>query len=326
MADTTDASDPFSPTSDEMNPPDVIIRASDMVDFHAHKAILSFGSIVFKDMFSFPEPRGEDANLTKDGKPVIALPESSKTIEKLLILCYPRFASSYLLDLDGVDGAYEAARKYQIPGGQQLLRQLLRDPRFLEKNPHRVFAIACHRGIEDSAKLAARETLKFPRYIPYLSVPEWDFIPARHLRRLEDFHYRCSQEVASVVGEFSWPVDIVEDFDEEGRPPEADYVWWQGTGHATGCGPEELEGCMYHPAPWFKEHVDRVVQAGQHVPDEHSLAKVMGDVDGPTLAAISNCFKCARLAPTHLTAKGWILISQLEEIYTSILEKFSFVG
>ncbi|KAF8156414.1 hypothetical protein K438DRAFT_1986836 [Mycena galopus ATCC 62051] len=107
-----DARDPFSPSSNEENPPDVILRCSDLVDFHTHKAVLSFASPVFRDTWSF---------------------RNFKTIEKFLVLCYPAsHLSSYgLRDLDGVDGAYEAAGKYQIEGGQKLLEQLLGEPSFL---------------------------------------------------------------------------------------------------------------------------------------------------------------------------------------------------
>ncbi|KAJ7698048.1 hypothetical protein B0H17DRAFT_889207, partial [Mycena rosella] len=176
---------------------DVIVRSSDMVDFHAHKAILSFGSVVFKNMFSFPEPIGQDANLTREGKRVVILPEDCKTVEKLLILCYPRFTSSYLFQhLDGVDAAYEAAGKYQIPGGRQLLQQVLEDPRFLTEEPHRVFAIACHRGLEKLAKSAAIETLKLSMNAPDRPVPEFRLISAHQLWQLQAYRSRCSQAIA----------------------------------------------------------------------------------------------------------------------------------
>ncbi|KAJ7509554.1 hypothetical protein B0H11DRAFT_1846596 [Mycena galericulata] len=327
MPDITDATDPFSPTANETNPSDVIVRSSDMVDFHAHKAILSFGSAVFKNMFSFPEPQDDQANLYRDGKPVAALPESSETMEKLLLLCYPRFPGATLLrDLRGVNAAYESAGKYQISGGQILLEQMLEDPAILEWSPHRVFAIACHRGLESLAKLAARQTLKMPRYVPYISVPEFDFISARQLRLLADFHYRCSEMVIQVVQNLVSPAHP-EDLDDLQLIPDYNAVWWDESGHTGGCGPwmDDDEGIL-HPAPWFKDHVERVAKSSDLLPDAKAVSKAMAEIMGPTLTSISHCPKCVELAPRNLHSKAYIVKYRLNKIYTSILNGFSFVG
>jgi hypothetical protein len=114
------------------------------VDFHVHKAILSFESIFFRDMFSLPEPVGEDANLFRDGKPVVTLNESSQAVRKLLVLCYPRYTSDELVSsFDGVDDAYVAADKHMVTQGQDLLEKLLADrrkapsPRLCHRHPSR---------------------------------------------------------------------------------------------------------------------------------------------------------------------------------------------
>ncbi|KAJ7486589.1 hypothetical protein FB451DRAFT_1391497 [Mycena latifolia] len=264
MSDIIDASYPFSPTSDELNPPDVIIRSSDMVDFYAHRAILSFGSVVFKDMFSFPEPTGEDANPTRDGKSIITLPESKETVEKLLILCYPRFTSTYLFrDLGGVDGAYEAAGKYQIP-----------DPVFLVKEPHRVFAIACHRGLDEVAKAAALETLKKPSYVPHLDVPEFRSISAHQLWKLQDFRSQCSLAIIALLDDLLEPLDLTVE-DAEAHPP-YNAVWWSYSGHSADCGgAEEDVSTFVIPAKWFRDHVERVGAASALHPHAHSIRDAM---------------------------------------------------
>ncbi|KAJ7792010.1 hypothetical protein B0H14DRAFT_3499782 [Mycena olivaceomarginata] len=128
-----DARDPFSPSSDLGHPADVILRSSDLVDFYTHKTILSFASPVFADMFTCLNPSAKRIRPETEGP------------------------CDGFRDLDGVDGAYEAAGKYDIQGGQKLLEQLLTKPRFREKEPHRVFAIACRWRLEDLAKTAAME-------------------------------------------------------------------------------------------------------------------------------------------------------------------------
>ncbi|KAJ7083458.1 hypothetical protein C8R44DRAFT_822467 [Mycena epipterygia] len=325
MPEFTDASDPWSPTSDETNPPDVIIRSSDMVDFHAHKAILSFGSVVFKDMFSFPEPAGEEANLRRDGKAVVPLPESSKAIEKLLTLCYPRFTSSYLFrDLDGVDAAYASAGKYQIPGGQELLERLLWDRTFLEKDPHRVFAIACHRGLEEIAKAAAMETLKLPHHVPNLSVPEFKFMSAYQLWQLQDFHTKCSQAIAHLIENLTRLANLEDDINDALEYPEFAAVWWDHRDHSAVCGP--VEDDYIFPAKWFRDHMERVRLDSTRSPAASAAFETMSRVAGLTLEAITQCPKCARLAPYQLVGAASNLEYRADQNYAKILAQFSFVG
>ena len=65
---------------------DVTLRSSDKLDFHVHKLILSTSSPLFKSMFSLPQT---DATVSLNQKPIIDLPENSKTIGALLTRIYP---------------------------------------------------------------------------------------------------------------------------------------------------------------------------------------------------------------------------------------------
>ncbi|KAJ7191935.1 hypothetical protein GGX14DRAFT_596634 [Mycena pura] len=325
MAESSvNASDPFSPTSDELNPPDVILRSSDLVDFYAHKAILSFRSLFFRNMFSFPHPVGEEANPMKDGIPVAALPESSKALEKLLLLCYPRLANSYRFrDLDGVSAAYEAAKKYEISDGRGTLEAVLVDPRFLEQETYRVFAIACHCALEHVAKLAAMETLKKPRLDSTLSEPpEFELISAQRLWRLGLFHTRCSKELAGVMS------NIYVATDEEPCPPEQDPypVWWDPRGHNAGCGPREEPDFpeFRHPAKWFADHMRRIREACLVHPDVGRIAQNVTEMSEPTLVAIASCPKCVKHATECLRITASDLEDQATRRIGSILATFSF--
>ncbi|KAJ7197766.1 hypothetical protein GGX14DRAFT_374727 [Mycena pura] len=304
------AKHPFSPTSDELNPPDVILRSSDLVDFYSHKAILSFGSPFFKHMFAFPEPMGEAANPTKDGLPLVILPEPREALEKLLVLCYPRFVSSYLFrDLDGVDAAYEAVKKYDISGGRELLEAVLVDPRFLQKDPYRVFAIACHRGLENVAELAAMATLTQPPFDPSIavSIPELKVITAYHLCQLQLFHRRCSQVLVPTLRSFANvgapdPYSPSEMSDDDESTP----VWWEDAneGHDASCGMHILvhdDGNAWSDfAMWFRLHMESLEETCDIHHESGWIAQKVAELSPPALVAISKCPRCVERAPSCL--------------------------
>ncbi|KAJ6455354.1 hypothetical protein C8R45DRAFT_881520 [Mycena sanguinolenta] len=330
-ATVRDASYPFSPLSDPENPPDVILRSSDLVDFHVHKALLAFGSLVFRNMFSFPAPTSAEGDAMKGGKPIVPLTESSETLEKLLILCYPRLSGDGFHDLDGVDGAYEAAHKYQLSGGQKQLEKVLVEPRFLEKHPHRVFAIACHHGLEDIAKAAALETLKLPRYVPDLSAPELKFISGLQLRQLEDFHFHCSKAMAELVSKLAdadWDEYWCDDDDDEamanGKYTE---VWWSKEGHSAMCGPTFTgEYDLITPARWFGVHISTVESAVHLSPHFASASKKMTEIVGEALNALSECPTCMRSALYGLSQSAMSVECDARRAYQDILAKISFTG
>ncbi|KAJ6478116.1 hypothetical protein C8R47DRAFT_1051349 [Mycena vitilis] len=322
-----DAPDPFSPTSDEINTADLVIRSSDMVDFHVHKAIMSFGSVVFKNMLSFPEPTGLSINDTKDGKPIVALTESSHAIEKLLILCYPRFVGTYpFRNLDGLDAAYEAAKKYQIPGGQKLLEKVLEEPRFLEGEPHRVFvAIACHRGLDRVAKLALVQTLRLPHHVSRLSIPEFKLISAHHLWQLLDFHHRCSEIMISLLQEFTEYAQMTENIWDAEEFPQYTAVWWDMDGHSALCGPIIMDEDYLFPAKWFQRHIQRAEDAARLSPDIESIKNIVKTISWETLAEVSQCPKCATLAPEKLGVMSLNLQHRATLMYGAASAKLSFV-
>ncbi|KAK7053840.1 hypothetical protein R3P38DRAFT_2852451 [Favolaschia claudopus] len=298
-ASIRDANDPFSPLSNADNPPDIILRSSDLVDFHVHKWILSYASTFFKDMFLFPE----GSNVVKDGKPVAPLVETSQVVNILLTLCYPRSTSiDSFLDLDGVDDAYEAADKYQILGGQAVLERLLDEPRFLEKEPHRVFAIACHRGLEKQAKAAAMATLKLPAFVPNIRVPEFDWISATKLRQLEEFRYQCSQAMI---------------FHE---------VWWRQGGHGSGCGPTFAEYESVTPAEWLIAHISNVRLVAEVRPDIESVSMALRTIKQPILNSMSNCSTCLTGASASLSSLVQDLEVRVTVVQKGLLAKYSFAS
>ncbi|OBZ68910.1 hypothetical protein A0H81_11022 [Grifola frondosa] len=135
---------------------DVVLRSSDNVDFHAHKARLAFASPIFKDTFSIPQPiilsNGGDIH-PETGLPLIRLQEDYRTLEILLQMCYPCQRMPQLL-LDDVRPLLEAAGKYEMGDVIARIREILLI--FVSTEPLRVFVIACNMGWEMEAKVAAR--------------------------------------------------------------------------------------------------------------------------------------------------------------------------
>ncbi|KAK7053849.1 hypothetical protein R3P38DRAFT_2683147 [Favolaschia claudopus] len=321
-ASIRDADDPFSPLSNADNPPDIILRSSDLVDFHVHKSVLSFASTFFRDMFLLPE----GPNVVKDGKPVAPLPEPSQVANILLALCYPRsICVNSFLDLDGVDDAYEAADKYQILGGQAVLERLLDEPRFLEKEPHRVFAIACHRGLEKQAKAAAMATLKLPAFIPNIRVPEFNSISALKVRQLEEFRYQCSQFMVTFLAKSSSNVEA-EDFTDPARCETYDEVWWNNVGHGKGCGPTFSEHGTMYPAEWLSAHMADVTLVAQVRPDIESVSAALRTIKQPILDSMSPCSLCLTSASASLSNLAYDLKYQTLAAQKELLAKYLFAS
>ncbi|KZT04004.1 uncharacterized protein LAESUDRAFT_814392 [Laetiporus sulphureus 93-53] len=134
---------------------DVILRTSDQVDFHVHKAILGFASPFFEDMFELPQPsQADEAQSTcpDTGLPIVEVTEDSETLDLLLRLCYP--IDDPLLDKHKPLGRLlNTAMKYQM---QRVVTQLLGVLKaMVPRDPLRAYFIACSASLEDEAHSAA---------------------------------------------------------------------------------------------------------------------------------------------------------------------------
>lgn len=239
-----DAPEPFSGSTENWEPTDVIIRSSDLVDFHTHKTFLSFASPFFKDMFAFPQPQATADEDKKDGKPVVRVTEPASTLMKFLPLFYPQFANIPAFDdLDGVKEVHRAADKYLIPNATELLSGVLLQT-FVQKEPYRVFAIACIWRSESLAKAAAKETLNKDLNFAAMANPEFGIITAQQLRKLLAFHQACHLSIGIHLQSawvprdrddlaYSDRVRLLYDDQSSGTL----YPWWGHEGHCVECGP-----------------------------------------------------------------------------------------
>ncbi|KAG0709451.1 hypothetical protein DFH29DRAFT_231276 [Suillus ampliporus] len=181
---------------------DVILRSADNVDFHFHKLLLSLASSFFSNMFSLPQPGPLDdaADRTRHGLPIIPVAEKSVVLRKLLGFCSPVYDTDVpaLEDLDIVMSVLDAADKYDMKRVGNFIVKMIAAPRFLEKEPMRVFAIACRYRSEAETLMAARYMLRFAVWEPAY-VSELDFISGSDFQRLVKYHANCGQAMTQLT-------------------------------------------------------------------------------------------------------------------------------
>lgn len=179
---------------------DVLLRSADGVDFRVHKLFLSEASSVFGDMFASPHtgppspdnasslPAGESDEVV-DGLPVITLSESGSTLEALLGFLYPGKGGE-IKALAIASAVVGATHKYSMPGVRKQLERVVLHPCILDKEPMRVYALACRYDMPEVAKAAAKATLSHP--FPEPSIPEFDDLPATALCNLLNYRQKCA--------------------------------------------------------------------------------------------------------------------------------------
>ncbi|KAH9910965.1 uncharacterized protein BXZ73DRAFT_57418 [Epithele typhae] len=156
---------------------DLIIRTSDHVDFYVHRLVLSLGSGFFESMLTLPQ--AED---TDPVRPCVDVVEDSATIDPFLRLLYPSEDHS-VASFETISRVIEAGRKFDSPKIIGLMRRQLLLPCFLDKDPLRVFAIACHFDLEDEAEVAAVKAVVAKRVTDRYCV-DLDWIAAGSYHRL----------------------------------------------------------------------------------------------------------------------------------------------
>ncbi|KAF7974689.1 hypothetical protein HWV62_11459 [Athelia sp. TMB] len=181
----TDASSPFDDAD-----ADVILRSSDHVDFRAFKVFLSFGSPFFRDMFRLPQSAADDSE-SRDGLPVISVPEAARTLQTLLTMCYP-MEGPVLDKLEDIDLLLEASIKYAVEKVEKRVREALVAPQHLQNSALRVYAIADRHNLDAEAKEAARALANVSDPILQSNRgSELEFLSAAKLFHLLQYHKDC---------------------------------------------------------------------------------------------------------------------------------------
>ncbi|KAF9818274.1 hypothetical protein IEO21_02902 [Rhodonia placenta] len=179
-----DASPPFNKLT-----ADVILRSSDLVDFHVRKAILAEASPFFDVMFHMPQPSApklEDTDY-KNGPPVIPMTEDSRTLDIILRICYP-VQQVEIRDVETLRPVLEAVLKYDMDSVMEVVKSQMRI--IAAEVPLRIYALALVLGLNEEVRFAARCSLAHS--VQTVRVPEFEEITAAAYCRLLDYRKRCS--------------------------------------------------------------------------------------------------------------------------------------
>jgi len=190
---------------DHVDAADIIVRSSDGMYFRMIKLLLSLASPIFKDLFSLPRST-EGIDEAKDGLPIVDLAEKSGTIKNLLSFCYPAIYNGnvgLVETLSEVSALLEVVQKYEMEGIRKAVVRSLIQPRFLEQEPLRVYAIACRHKLETEARLAAKHTLHRPS-MEDAYFEELASIDAGQLYRAQLYRKECAKAAMKVASDHTW--------------------------------------------------------------------------------------------------------------------------
>ncbi|KAF8632908.1 hypothetical protein AX15_001633 [Amanita polypyramis BW_CC] len=185
---TMDADMPFGATAVA----DTVIRSSDDIYLYVLGALLRYVSPVFRDLFSLNRGPSDSENETRNGYPVIPLPEDSDSIINLLRIIYP------CIDKPKLDGSLvfmkvgEMAEKYGMDAVVKKLKKWLNRDYWMGKQPHRAFAIAAFLGW-DEEMIAATKKLESWGHIPYCQ--EFQVISGADYYRLLEYRFGRGREL-----------------------------------------------------------------------------------------------------------------------------------
>ncbi|VDB98682.1 unnamed protein product [Peniophora sp. CBMAI 1063] len=200
MAAVQNAGPPFDKAS-----ADVILRSADNIDYRAHRVILSIASEVFSDMFSLPAPSGHDVKISegmdqkKDGMPVVAMAEDGRSLAMLLTFCYP-IPQPTPNTIEDIVLGLRLVRKFHLAHIQKPLEML---KIMAQREPERVYAIACTFQLRDVAVSAARSAL-LTRDDPLLLHPEFGAISSFDLIRLRRYHVAVLSALRQTCLNLNW--------------------------------------------------------------------------------------------------------------------------
>ncbi|KAF8075141.1 hypothetical protein FPV67DRAFT_1665873 [Lyophyllum atratum] len=279
---------------------DLILRSSDKVptDFRVYKLLLSLASSFFATAFTLPQPESED------GTPVMEMEEDRHTLELVLGLCYPISVkeSPPLSSLKDLLIVMRSAVKFEMEGIQKYVQRVVIEPRFIESQPLRVYALACHYGWAKEAREAARYTLRHPAYTPL--VDELELISAATYHRLLRYRKECGEAAAAEVAALGkWR-------------PGSDWVWDEYSKcMAKGKGTRR-DGCR-GPRKWWLGWMQSVGDELKKQPWGEAVKKV-DLLEAPPLSNISLCDECTRSSIEQLEEYVHILAGRVDRKISTV--------
>ncbi|KAJ6481376.1 hypothetical protein DFH09DRAFT_1055764 [Mycena vulgaris] len=295
-------------------PYDFTLRSSDGIDFHVHKEVLKLASDVFADMFTLSQ-------LSRDGIPVLDLPEPHAVLNRLLYLVYRagsvgQYAPATVSDLDGIVAVHEAAHKYQFLLVERLVNEILANPTLIDEHPHRLFGIARIRGLPEIARAAALATLKSSWHTGIPSFPEMTLLTWADAQILDDFHRLCSTKAENIAKE-----ELIASHRHLRMTPQLTQlaVWFQKGVHTSPCGGIAfIPPHVYTPTEWFRNHIGRISSHLHLVPSHHQAPFELLQIPSSDRAILDACSACSRDADHHLAIWARKLVALIQESNESL--------
>ncbi|PIL29330.1 hypothetical protein GSI_09381 [Ganoderma sinense ZZ0214-1] len=143
-------------------------------------------------MLSLPQAASARTVDAVSGRPLLHVQEDSTVWVHLAPLIYVSRAPEPALDasqLDLIRAILDAARKYNLLSVTECMRRVLKSPDIVAAKPVSVYALACVHGLEDVARVGARQSLSEPLGTDY--VEELDLISVRTFHKLTTYRSKC---------------------------------------------------------------------------------------------------------------------------------------
>ena len=181
--------------------PDVVVRSSDGVETPAHRCILAMASPILRKKLSTLPCHDACVGNTEGGTlPVLQLEEPNELLRNLLdSCCY--FRAQYLdVDLHQLALIIGVAKKYEMEGGLQALRE--KWAQLVEHstgNPLVAYLAAAEAGQNDLAKDAARLVLDQPIAVCTQYNAELENAPAQAYHRLLAYYTKCQGAIKGEI-------------------------------------------------------------------------------------------------------------------------------
>ncbi|KAI6112931.1 hypothetical protein F5141DRAFT_1214247 [Pisolithus sp. B1] len=309
-----DSQDPTPCTSSPFDheKADVILRSSDNIDFRVFKLFLSLASSFFETLFDLPQPSVEmstDMEI-KDGLPVIPVSEDSNTLDPLLRFCYPcTLADDPVLEnFRDIVNVLEAAKKYSLDTIERTVCKSLLNPKILETNSLRCFAIACRTRMQDECVFSARYTLREP------PVPVWfeeiELITSTELLALLTYHRKCAIAVQALKDDPSW---IRAEYPHRSAVP-----WMTPSGYCYCPQSTSRRYPIYEHsvAQWWEAFMDATFLDLQEKPCAETIRQNVEKAIQTVRQ--QNCGHCSVSAPGGMRDFGALFIRKMEELISTV--------
>ena len=298
---------------------DLIVRASDDVEFRAHAGVLSAASPAFRAKIeeavrAAATAEADSASSSAVPLPVMQLDHPATVVATLLKFCYPGEAEvpsslGHLLDV------VVSAKRYEMGTVQTLKRQW---DAAAKAAPLLAFLLATSHDVKEYALVASKYILETPLEGVY--DPAMEHAPPIPFHRLL-LHYRSCRTIATTLlsdvdigaGRYGYSQSSYRSYDREYSPRSPPIVYPP----AVPIYPPTVPGRMYASPPplprWFEQHVARLSETVSRVPG--SPASTTTDLVEAACAAGKWCHSF------HALAVGLCRVGKvLQEIPARVIE------